>query len=318
MKVFASTGFASVRRIDSRSAGLAALAALLVTCAGCDARCPEGLTAEGRRCTSGDAGTQPTDTAPREPIDLAHDFVVGRAWYPVTTEDSTVAEGLDLDGRVSDGSVPDTCEHARADFEHEGRAGIDNEFSRLVALIDGRVPTDMNGALEDWIRSGDRLIVLRVTSDAALADDDSAYVEYVIAEAEGTLSSDENGLLPGQRLRRVESFGRVPAIIERGTIRATAPPLAFPTGPSAPGWGIHLSLATRGGMWARISMDGMVDGSFGGAVAVAPLVSAVLPANLLARHADIGPSSGDPSSCRSISVGIGFRAVPVTLAEEGP
>jgi hypothetical protein len=301
--------------------------------AGCQAECPGGYGRAGGACIA-DAGPVDGHVAPVDSsVDATTDggldsgvvrersYLVARAWYPdVSIDGTTSAEGIDLDMRISDGGDSTSCETSHADYSFDEREGIDNQFARLVPALNGVVGEDLNVILQDAIDSGEWLLVVTIGDVDSLRDDDRVTVSYMLADADGALEVDEEGIRPGQSIRTRMALGRVEGRIEAGRVVATAPVIAIPSGDF-----FRISLATRPGLVARISEDGLEFGSLGGALSVESLVSSIVgfmaslettARNLIGQVADVDAATDAPERCQSISIGLGFTAVAVHVLGE--
>lgn len=112
--------------------------------------------------------------------------------------------GFDLDGLDSDTTDPNGC--FQPDFiDPTGNSGIDNSFSRVLDEFQGSESSSVGSYLQETVRNGDLLVLLRITGIDDFYDDKCVTVEML--RAQGPVLVDlENRFLDGQTLRRHADF----------------------------------------------------------------------------------------------------------------
>ncbi len=264
---------------------------------------PPGETAAQRR-----ARLCAPSTAPRRTT------VVSRfGFVRASTEMPTVAQGFDLDGRVSTTSDAMGCR--QADFTSpEGAEGVDNQLARLLPIVDGMTGGAFDGAIQAAVNNGQLLLAVSVEG----ADDptDDPCVTLVVERVAGMPFVGADMFLDkGQTydLLREEPVTRVPATLTGGVVEAG--PFLFPL-PIAV-LDARLVLNLYGARFrARMREDGGMEGLIGGGMSLAEFSAEVsrltIPSGQMATFttalrvfADLAPVEG---RCTQVSAGITFDA----------
>lgn len=151
-----------------RALAAAALAAL--TAAGCG---------DGSMNTQGDGGADATTDAPAAcpPTSRTLTFVMARmAIVRTAPMMDEVAEGFDLDDRVSPIGESATCRQADL-TSPSGERGIDNQLARLVPLVDQMTGGALDGAIQGAINNGQMLVTVTVDGVDDMCNDPAVDVQ---------------------------------------------------------------------------------------------------------------------------------------------
>jgi hypothetical protein len=236
-----------------------------------------------------------------------------------TVEGVEVAEGLDLDGRVSDNSDELGCR--RNDFvAPDGRAGVDNQFTFLYETVaevfqDGVV----EGIIQNSINEGRLLLVYQLSEVDDLRNDDLVEVAIFLGEGRPDLNSN-NRIVANQTFdRRLDAQvttvrGRIVEGVLETDAFDTEMPMAF--------FNVFFDLQlTNAKIRGEIHEDGTMSGILGGAVdqeqvyeigrmadgaqelQITPTLQMLLP-----RWADLLP--GEDGRCTHLSAALTFESVP--------
>ena len=233
-----------------------------------------------------------------------------------------VVPGFNIDGKVSKNGDLDSCE--KGDFVAPwGTEGVDNQFAKLVPLIEASGLGAAEGLLATVIKDGGLLIVVQIDGvDDRLNDDD---VTLTIRLGSGTPLLGTDGLvLSGQTfgLHPDSPETSAPAKIVDGVVitepfETTLPIVVF-------GVGYKLAMK-RAQVRARITEDGgLVEGVLGGGVPVESIYEIAKKAEngqkgleelISAVVGSAGDMKKDPETgqCMEVSAGLTFTAVSAFL-----
>ena len=245
-------------------------------------------------------------------------FVFAAADFPEISPDGRELVGLNLDGRISDGTGLACTEEQDYVSPITGVSGVDNQFASQVApLLRSMLgPEGWAGAFAGSFARGDALIVLELTDVDSLASDSMLDVHAFFgrpSEGGAPLLDATGRLRPGQRFAVAEELGRGRGAIVEGRLEATLPllPLRLPLGGALFELPLHeLSLT------ADVTASSLSEGEAGGSLAVADFVRAVEVLGLgideatvrAVAHPDLelDPATGE---CGAISTALRFDAV---------
>lgn len=242
-----------------------------------------------------------------------------------------VAEGLDVDGKVSDAEDAATCYHE--DYVGpDGRTGVDNQFAVLLPLIEGLVGKENIAALLDGaIANGQLLIVVRIDGVDDLRNDDC--VTLRLGKGVGTPYLDANGAYVQYQTfafddgeTPISSFPR--ARIEDGMLRGGPGDAYLPVRVLDANFDlfvrsshaeIALSPEPEGG---GVVLEGLVAGGIG----VEDFKEIVKGLNigsdiqraatqLIGGIADLAPD--EEGFCQQVSAGLRFRTAPAFVLDPG-
>lgn len=268
-----------------------------------------------------DAGPMVSDTGPgMDPI--SQTYIVGAISIPAGPDAMNRVPGFNLDGMVNDGTGVG-CVAGSEDFtSFSAEAGTDNVFvGSLVATLNGFLGgTGVQGAVDEQIASGALLLAMRVNDINSFASDSSVTLElFLVRQADCAMSpcAVTGSVMAGQAWRQdAVSLTPTPlsASISAGQLRGTvaALPLSFTVSDTP----VTLTIRSAN-VGAGISATGLTNGAIGGSLLVADIVALAMPlaggadvSGIIGPFADLDPMAGDPNTCSSISIGLGFTAVP--------
>ncbi len=181
-----------------------------------------------------------------------------------------VAPGFDLDGKISGTDDVSTCK--KGDLRSpEGEQGIDNEFAKLVPLVEASGIGALEGLIQSTINDGGIMLMLQLDG---LDDpiDDAEVTLRVRAGAGVPLLGTDGLLLAGQTFAKHDDSPEVAAaatvaggVMNAGPFDLKLPLVVF---------GVRYDLDLRGvRVRARLTPDGgMVDGIFGGGLTMASIL----------------------------------------------
>ncbi len=236
-----------------------------------------------------------------------------------------VAPGFDLDGRVSDEKDKLSC--GKVDFvSPEGVKGIDNQFARLVPLIEASGLGAFEGLLQTTIKDGGLLLMLQVQGIDDIHKDPEVHLSIRAGQGTPLLGTD-GLLLSGQTFHRSGKSPETDAgaaqidsdILTAGPFDVQLPVVVF-------GKNYVLELR-KARIRARITPDGgLSDGILGGGItltsiaAIAEQAAQDQPSLLDMIHGVIG-DNGDlavaaDGTCGQISAALKFSAVSAFLFED--
>lgn len=235
-----------------------------------------------------------------------------------------VTRGLDLDGRVSDRDDDATC--GKVDFESpDGLEGVDNQFARLLPLIDAAASLDSVEALiARTLNSGGLSLALQMERLDDFEND--SCVEVSILSAEGAPRIGANGLIEaGQTLDvdpQTEAVAIDSASVEQGHL--TAGPIDLHVPLTVDTFDVPLTIRNAI-ISADLDADGHLRGIIAGAIVVPEVVEEItqidasgdlldLVARILEREADL--AQNDDDECEHLSVTLDFEAAPIFFFED--
>lgn len=181
-----------------------------------------------------------------------------------------VAPGFDLDGKVSGADDVGTCK--KADLKSpDGQAGIDNEFAKLVPLVEASGIGALEGLIQSTINDGGIMLMIQLDGlDDPVNDDDVTM--RVRAGAGLPLLGTDGLLLAGQTFAKHPDSPEVstPARVVDGVVTATPFDLKLPLVV----FGVRYDLDVRGvHIRARLTESGgMAEGIFGGGLTMASII----------------------------------------------
>lgn len=227
-----------------------------------------------------------------------------------------VVDGFDLDDRASTAGDPMSCRHA--DFTSpDGVPGIDNQFARLLPVVDSMTGGAVDGLIQGAVNNGQ--LLLAVTMDGVDDLREDACVRLTFQRVQGVpLVGSDMRIDPGQTfdLMRDEPVGRATARIRGGVLEAGPFELPFPVAVLDARFVMDLHGAR---IRARVGPDGSFSGVIGAGInwqAVGETIARYgigeglqsMLVGALRLFADLAPDSG--GVCRQISAGLRFDARP--------
>lgn len=181
-----------------------------------------------------------------------------------------VAPGFDLDGKISGADDTSTC--GKVDLTSpDGTPGVDNEFAKLVPLVEASGIGALEGLIQSTINDGGIMLLLQLDElDDALNDD--AVILRVRAGAGVPLLGTDGLLLEGQTFAVHEDSPEVStkATVQDGILTVTPFDLKLPLVV----FGVKYDLDLRGvQIRARLTENGgMTEGVFGGGLTMASIL----------------------------------------------
>ncbi len=255
--------------------------------------------------------------------------VVTFATFGKQHDDKTV-EGLDIDGRVSDGSDPEGCYQVDS-VSPEGTPGIDNAVATLLPLVEGVVGQDNIDELLGAAISNGQLILLITLRGVDDLENDSC-VDVAFGAGMGTPLQDSSGhylpyqtfawdsvaapitVVPGGRITNgVLTAGPGEVVLPVRVLDAAFNLGVHQTGirmtvaPDANGPGAALSGLVAGGIVAEELAAVIQTFNVGNAIK-----GAIVP--LLKTRADLGVNAD--GTCTQISAALRFKTTASFLLDE--
>lgn len=236
-----------------------------------------------------------------------------------------VAPGFDLDGRISDEKDKLSC--GKVDFvSPEGVKGIDNQFARLVPLIEASGLGAFEGLLQTTIKDGGLLLMLQVQGIDDIHNDSEVHVSIRAGQGTPLLGTD-GLLLSGQTFHRSTKSPETDAgsaQIEKDILSAGPFDVQLPVVVFGKNYILELRKAR---IRAKITPDGgLSEGILGGGItltsidAIAETAAQDQPSLMDMIHGVIG-DNGDlavaaDGVCSQISAALKFSAVSAFLFED--
>lgn len=270
-------------------------------------------TADGGADTGSDSGSVESP--------ISRTYVVSAFSIP-DADDMGRVPGFNLDSMNSDG-MGSGCVGAAPDYmSWTGEVGTDNQFVGSFNGILGAGGLNLQMSADEQIASGAQLLAMRVNDiDSFTADADVTLELFLVRQAVCVMSPCplSGGVVADQAWRQDAlsvTATPSPASIEDGQLRGglTLLPLSFSSGSTNILLTIH---DARVG--AVISATGLTNGAIGGTLRADEIIndvteriqpgSASTARPVIDGSADLEPTV-DPNLCASMSIGIGFTAVP--------
>ena len=242
-------------------------------------------------------------------------FVVQAADIPLVDLSTRRAYGFDLDDRVGFCGVSDFVSITT------GEAGVDNQVAGelLPALYAASGVPSVGTQLTDAIAAGDFLLGLEIEDVDDMTNDRSVNVRLVILElpAGATLRLDGSAPAPDQEFIVRQVLATIPfAAIVEGRLELDVP--SFPLWlPLEGGDGLTLNLS-RFRLAGDVSREAISEGNLGAYFDIGEAVGVaewIAPGVVTAETIEdfVRPDVSAGGSCRGVSMGMSFRAVPATF-----
>ncbi len=174
-----------------------------------------------------------------------------------------IADGFDVDGRVSDSSDPQGCR--RDDFtSSDGTPGVDNQLALLLPLVDQMTGGALDGAIQAAINNGQLLVTITIDDLDNRCNDDHIGITFQRVAGMPSVGADMR-IDPGQTfdLQRSEATSRVDGRVREGFVEAGPFSLAIPIAVLDARFTLNFYAAR---FRARLLDDGGLDGIVGGGV----------------------------------------------------
>lgn len=273
-----------------------------------------------------DYGTSqtPVEAHPCGGVLESQTLVIDSLWFEGA--DGNIAQGVDIDGRVSDRSDDVTCN--QVDFTSpDGTPGIDNQFARLLPALETVAGGDsVQAVIQRTINSGGVLLALELARLDDLSDD--SCVEVTVSRAAGQPSIGANGLLEeGQTFERdlnIPATFIEDAVLSDGTLRAGPFDLELPL--VVDGFELLIQIE-HANVIGSFDSYGRFQGIIAGAIVVPDFVESLneieasadvlrLVGNLLNNLADLAPNA--EGKCEQLSITLGISATTGFFFEDTP
>lgn len=234
-----------------------------------------------------------------------------------------VSDGFDLDGRVSNEQDLEGCRIG--DFTNErGDEGIDNQFARLVPLIEAAGGSALPGLVQSAINEGDLLVMIDVEGLDDWQNDDNFSITVMRGRGETFVGTD-GFLLPNlsfdidtnEPMSTVENVQLIDGVAEAGPFEVQLPIFVFD---------FRFDVTLIGGR-VRLEMreDGTAYGLMGGAVTIENVLDIADTPGIQGRIPDLIESLGATMAdltvnepCDAFSATVGFELVPAFAYAEPP
>lgn len=271
--------------------------------------------------TGGDTGPTVRDSGPTM-APISQTYIVGAISIPSAPDAMNRVPGFNLDATNSMDGTGVGCVAGNEDYTSlTGEAGVDNLFvGSLVGTLQSIGMLNVQTSVNEQITSGSLLLAMRVNDINSFANDPSVTLDLFLVkqgDCAGATCPVVGGVMAGQAWRQRDAAyaSGVMATITAGSLRATVPSL--PLNFTASGMPINLTIQNAN-IGATITATGLTTGQIGGGIAFSQLVmiaqgimpSLTEPTLRGLINADLNPRAADANTCDSISVGLGFTAVP--------
>jgi hypothetical protein len=264
---------------------------------------------------AGDPGTDPfAGPVPSQCAATARErgIVVTRMRFVKSTTPTT-SEGFDLDGRVSDNS--DTASCRRRDFTSpDGLAGVDNQLSLLVPVLETQTAGALDEAIQAAINSGQ--LMLSVAMEGVDDQRNDPCVHMVFRQLRGVpfVGSDQR-IDPGQtfEVARDQPVSDVVGRLRDGVLEAGPFTLALPVAVLDARFVLTLQGARIRLRWHDDdTFDGMIGGSISAEELIATVQTLGIPPELRSLVAQLirgitDMDADDTGVCRRFSGAIAFE-----------
>ncbi len=273
----------------------------------------------------------------RQPVEQIDACATGKTMASVMTfatfaekKSDTIAEGIDIDGIVSEPGDTKTC--GKPDFTSpDGRKGIDNQFGGLLPLIKGLVGAEnLDAILEGAIANGQLLILVAVDGVDDAENDECVSVR--LGAGLGTPFLDTAG-----KYEPYQTFGfneedtpvsRLPAgRIENGVLYAGPSDIVLPVRALDAAFNLKINAAKLRMKVTEDPLNGglAVSGVTAGGIDVEEFKNIVRELNIaggavdaitgvVGGVADLAPNAD--GSCQEVSAGLRIESEPAFLLEQ--
>ena len=232
-----------------------------------------------------------------------------------------IAQGFDLDERVSEADDADTCRHGDL-VDPEGRAGIDNQLAIIWPLIEPVIGEAVHALLQGAINEGRVLIIMELVGvDDLLNDDDVTLNVYrVTAVPEvgtfGLISPDQTFYYDYDGpLSTVEHAAIVDGEVVAGPVEIQIPLQILDLN--------YVATVYRGQVRLQIREDGSFEGVIGGGFDVAVWLETLFDTNAEAEARLVAPvfeANADMEKvdgvCTKISVAFKFEGATAFVVRD--
>ena len=235
-------------------------------------------------------------------------------------EPSGVSLGDDIDGHVTSSSDPEGC--FRPDLTSpDGVPGIDNQFARILPLVEAVGGEAIEGLVQGIINQGRLLLMMELSGLDSLVDDDCVHFDFFYGKGVPEISN-QGFIVSGQTFDRdqekpsvkIENVGLQSGVIEVEGLSMTLPLQVFDQS--------YILEIGRGTFFGEFTQDGELIGYLSGAIDVEAVarrvemiegggqVAALVP-GFLRQQADLSPD--DEGVCQELSITLTFKAKPAYL-----
>ena len=273
--------------------------------------------------SSVDPTTDPTSYAECEAVDERAVFVMNKIVFS-RIEAEGMTRGFDLDGYVTDAENTDFgC--GQVDYrDTDGNVGIDNQFGKLLPLIEGAGGEAFEPYIQGSINDGGLLLMLELEDVQSLRDDECVHIRFLSASGIPIVGADDQ-LESWQTFDRAldRGFHRTEKLrIEEGVFGLDSFVFSIPFFIFDFAFEVEVRDAA---MEATLQEDGSIRGTLAGSVRVENMLEIAnqipggeqfpeLIKTVGARFADL-EEDGD-GVCQALSVGLEFEAIPAFFYQD--
>ena len=254
---------------------------------------------------------------------VGYPVLVAKTFDFIRESEPNVSDGFNLDDRVSTEQDNDACRIG--DFTSpRGDEGVDNQFARLVPLIEAAGGSALSSLVQAAINEGDLLVLIQVDGLDDVENDDNISISIMRGRGETFIGTD-GLLLPSlsfdidtnEAISTVENVAVVDGVAEAGPFEVQLPIFVFD-------FRFDVTLLD-GRIRLEFSEDGTAVGLIGGAVTIdnvldiadTPGIQGRIPALIESLGATMADLSVE-APCDAFSVAVGFNLIPAFTYAEPP
>lgn len=300
----------------ARVLGLAALAAL--------AGCYGGVEPEGASSAGADAGLPEVVAAP--PSTTLSTVVTAANFARVLDTKAKIAQGVDVDDRVSDAKDDATCD--KVDFTSpDGVVGIDNQFGTLLPVIENIVGKEnVTQLLAAAIANGQLLLLVSLEGVDDVSNDPHVTVRFAAGKGAPLIATDGT-YVPYQSLgvdTTTAPESTLDGKIEGGVLTAGPGEAVIPVRVLDAKFNLDMHSTHVRAKLTRDELGGGValEGAIGGGLVITDFDAIVKSLNvddalvstataLIGKTADL--ARDDQGVCRQVSAAIQFASTPAFI-----
>ena len=254
---------------------------------------------------------------------LGFPVFVAKTFDFIREESPNVSDGFNLDDRVSNQQDNEACRIG--DFTSpRGDEGVDNQFARLVPLIEAAGGSALSGLVQSAINEGDLLVLVQVDGLDDVENDDDITISIMRGRGETFIGTD-GLLLPSlsfdidtnEAISTVENVAIVDGVAEAGPFEVQLPIFVFD-------FRFDVTLLD-GKIRLEFGDDGTAYGLIGGAVTIENVLDIADTPGIQDRIPDLIESLGATMAdlsvnepCDAFSVAVGFNLIPAFTYAEPP
>jgi hypothetical protein len=272
---------------------------------------------EGEPASPGDPSIEPSALAECEAVDERAVFVMNKIIFS-RIESNGITRGFDLDGYMTDSeNTAQGC--GQVDYRDvDGNVGIDNQFGKLLPLIEAAGGEAFEPYIQGSINDGGLLLMLELEDVQSLRDDPCVHIRFLSASGVPIVGADDQ-LESRQTFDRAldRGFHRTEKLqIEEGVFELHSFVFSIPFFIFDFAFEVEVREAA---MQATFQEDGSIRGTLAGSVRVENMLEIAnqipggeqfpeLINTVGTRFADL--EEDEDGVCQALSVGLEFEAVP--------